>query len=86
MFKGRNDWEDIWDADRKNILNTMVRNMVADLANGYDYFGTCISKQRYEIDLFQKKYADQLMVFATMTEEAVNKWCYYDLKRRGAID
>lgn len=86
MFKGRNDWEELWDADKKSVLDTMVKNMVSDLSNGYDYFGACIAKQRLDIDRYQKEYADQLMVFATMDEQSINKWCYYDMKRRGAIE
>lgn len=86
MFKGRNDWYDMWDADKNSVLETMVRNMASDLDNGYNYFGDCIRKQREMIEQYREEYENQLMAFATMDEQSINKWCYFDMKRRGAID
>lgn len=79
------NWFVIWYADKESILNTMVRNMVADLDAGYNYFGNCITNQRKMIKEYKAEFDSQLMSFADMEDSARNKWCYYDLLRRGAI-
>lgn len=38
----RNDWFDIWFADKQGMIDCMTRNMAADLEAGYDYFGNSI--------------------------------------------
>ena len=78
-------WFNTWYADKECILDTMVRNMTADLNAGYDYFGNCIVKQRKDIEDYKAEFEKQLMSFASMEDSARNKWCYYDLLRRGAI-
>ena len=40
--KYTDDWFEMWHLDKEVILNTMVRNMTADLECGYDYFGKSI--------------------------------------------
>lgn len=86
MFKGRNDWFEVWYYDKKCIIATMVRNMVADLDAGYDYFGRCITMEREEIEAYNKEFDAQLEAFKSMDENAVNRWCYYDMVKRGAIE
>ena len=81
----KENWFEIWVDDKENIVDTMVRNMRADLDAGYDYFGDCIRKQREAIDAYKKAFDDQLMAFADMDDAKRNRWCYYDLLRRGAI-
>ena len=81
----RTDWLDIWYEDRQYMLNTMTRNMVADLDAGYDYFGNSITKQRAMIEEYKRETDDQMEAFKFMNEAQVNHWCYIDLKRRGAI-
>lgn len=80
------DWESMWEEDRKSILDTMYRNMMADLDCGYDPMGYSIQKQKQEISEFEKRMFDAWFSFVSMTEEQVNKWCFYDLKKRGAIE
>ena len=81
----RNDWFDIWFEDRESILNTMIRNMASDLNAGYDYFGQSITKQKQEIAEYKVQTDKTLDMFKDMDEKAVNRWCFYELKKHGAI-
>lgn len=82
----RDDWFEIWFQDREGILNTMVRNLTADLKAGYDYFGQSITKQRREIEEYKQETDRQMDKFKDMDEKAVNRWCFYELKKHGAIE
>ena len=79
------NWYEVWMDDKESILETMIKNLAADLAAGYNYFGECINRQRENIDTYKREFDSQLMSFADMTEGKRNRWCYYDLLRRGAI-
>lgn len=79
------DWFEIWCADRESVIETMVRNMAADIAAGYKYFGKSLTRQREEIAAYQKDYEDTLDMFKTMESDQIVRWCYFDLKKRGAI-
>ena len=81
----RNDWFDVWFEDRESILSTMVRNMASDLNAGYDYFGQSITKQKQEIAEYKAQTDKTLDMFKGMDEKAVNRWCFYELKKHGAI-
>ena len=81
----RNDWFDVWFEDRESILNTMVRNMTSDLNAGYDYFGQSITRQKQEIAEYKAQTDETLDMFKDMDEKAVNRWCFYELKKHGAI-
>lgn len=78
-------WFEIWFEDKQCMIETMVHNMQADLNAGYNYFGNSITRQREMIDAYKAEIDKQLDKFATMTDEAVNRWCYYDMKKRGVI-
>lgn len=82
----RDDWFDIWYADRQSMVDIMVSNMVSDLSNGYDYFDACMVKQRRDIESYKKDTNRTLDLFKTMDEKAVNRWCFYDMKKRGVIE
>lgn len=84
-MRGENDWFEIWYEDKTAMLNTMLRNMVSDLEVGYNYFGKCITKQREEIDAYKAQFDREMDEFKYMEDKAVRRWCYYDLKKRGAI-
>lgn len=86
MFKGRDDWFDMWLADKESMLDTMVKNMASDLENGYKYFGQCIAKQREMIRVYKEDMDAKLDMFATMEEKQINKWCYFDMLKRGVIE
>ena len=35
---------------------------------------------------FEKKLSDGYELFKTMTDDQVDRWCFYDMKKRGVID
>ena len=78
-------WFEIWFGDKESVLETMVKNMVSDLSNGYDYFGKSITEQRKMIEDYRKKFNAELDRIQEMDEKKAERWCYIDLKRRGAI-
>ncbi len=81
----RDDWFDIWFSDKQSMIEVMVKNMMSDLDNGYDYFGKSIREQRDVIEAYKAKFDAEMDSFKTMDEKDVNRWCFYDLKKRGAI-
>lgn len=81
----RNDWFDIWFADKQGVIDCMTRNMAADLEAGYDYFGNSIRSQREAIETYKAEFDRQVDEFKMMDEKQVNRWCFYDMKKRGVI-
>lgn len=81
----KTNWFEIWVADKKNILNTMARNMAADLEAGYDYYGKSIQTQIKEMDEYKAKFDADLDKVAEMDDNKVQKWCYIQLLKAGAI-
>lgn len=77
---------DMWYSDKKNMIAIMYSNLMSDLNAGYNPIGDSIKKQEMMIDEYKKQFEKQLDKFATMTEENVNKWCYYDMVKRGVIE
>lgn len=78
-------WFDMWYEDKKSLLETMIRNMVADIEAGYNPLGQNIKNQRNMIDRYEDEMNFQLEKLAEKDEKAAERWCYIDLKRRGAI-
>lgn len=78
-------WFEIWFEDKKSILETMKRNMQADLDAGYNPNGYAIYKQILEITEYEHGFDVQIELFKLMDDKQVERWCYYDLKKRGAI-
>lgn len=78
-------WFDIWFEDKKSIMSTMLKNMMADLDAGYNPNGHSIRKQKVNYEEYQMKFEREMDMFKTMEDAKVNRWCYYDLKKRGAI-
>lgn len=81
----RDDWFDVWFEDRESILNTMIKNMTSDLNAGYNYSGQSITKQKQEIAEYKVQTDKTLDMFKDMDEKAVNRWCFYEMKKYGAI-
>ena len=79
------DWFELWREDRESMLNTMLRNMNADLANGYDYFGKSITQQREDIARFKADYDADMDKIGEMEPNKVQHWCYCRLLKLGAI-
>lgn len=84
-FTNREDWFEIWYEDKESMIATMYRNIASDLAVGYSPLGQSITKQRDEVIAYQKEMQDQLEKFKTMEVNAINRWCFFDLLKRGAI-
>lgn len=78
-------WFEIWYEDKQSMISTMMRNMVADIEAGYNPTGLNIRKQRAEIDKYTSEFDFQMERLADKDEKAAERWCYMDLKRRGAI-
>lgn len=87
MYRDNKDeWFKIWDEDQRSLVSTMFRNLSSDIDAGYNPFGESIKNQKEEIRKFEANYKSQLMKFAAMQENEVDRWCFYDLKARGAIE
>lgn len=82
----KNEWFDMWYSDKKSILNCMYNNREADIAAGYSLYSKSIIDQNEMIDSYSKSIDEALENFKSMSESEVDHWCYYDLKKRGAID
>lgn len=79
------DWFEMFVQDKQNILNTMQRNMAADLEAGYDFYGMSIQRQIQEMDEYKAKFDADLDKIAEMDENKVQRWCYIQLLKAGAI-
>ncbi len=64
----------------------MYKNLSADLEAGYSYSGKAIQSQLETIEEYKQDYTKNLDKFVYMSNEEVSRWCYYDLKKRGAIE
>lgn len=78
-------WFDIWFEDKQSMLDTMRRNLQADLDAGYNPSGYSIRKQTVDMETYKRGFDVQMDLFKNMEDAQVNRWCYYDLKKRGAI-
>lgn len=84
-------WFDIWKEDKESIIYCMVRNMSDDLDAGYDYFGKSITEQRKMIEDYKAQFDREYEMLKRIVlqyadgEKRVERWCYLDLKKRGAI-
>ena len=76
---------EIWFDDKKSMMETMRRNMQADLDAGYNPTGYCICKQVVELEDYEREFDRQMDAFKNMEDAKVDRWCYYDLKKRGVI-
>ncbi len=86
MQDTQNKWFDIWFDDRTSVLETMIRNMAADLKAGFNFHGPTIQRQIREIDEFKARFdSDMEHIKYLDDEKKVSRFCYYDLKKRGAI-
>lgn len=81
----RDDWFEVWLEDKCSMHETMLENLKADLDAGWAYNGQCIQRQLMRIREFVDEYEYQMCEFLDMDEKSVNRWCFYDMKRRGVI-
>ena len=78
-------WFELWFEDKQVMIETMHRNMQADLNAGYDPAGYCIRKQVMELAEYEHGFDVQMDLFKNMEDAQVERWCYYDLRKRGVI-
>lgn len=82
----RKDWRNIWEEDKLSIIRTMRANLASDITAGnYDLLGLTIQKQITDIEEYERGVLRQQKELDKMDEKTANKWCYYDLKKRGVI-
>ena len=81
----KNDWFELWRQDRECIIDTMIRNMNADIDCGYDPNGKCITEQREEINRVKAEYDADMDKLGEMDANKVQHWCYIRLLKIGAI-
>ena len=79
------EWFKLWYEDKQSILDTMVRNLTADLNAGYNWWGQSASRQRVEIDEYKARFDDEIEMLKLMDEKKAERWCRLDLIKRGAI-
>ena len=79
-------WFNMWFDDAKAVIETMIRNMMADIEVGYDPAGICIRNQQECIAERQMAFDHQMDLFKEMDDVKINRWCYLDLKKRGVIE
>lgn len=79
------NWFELWFDYRQNVLDAMIRNMVADLEAGYNINGASITRQKAEIEAYKEGFDFEMDRLKDMTTTGAQKWCYYDLRRRGAL-
>ena len=82
----KGEWFDMWLMDKRSIIAVMYSNLNADLEAGYNPLGNSITKQRATIDAYINEVDTHLDSFYHMTEEETDRWCFYDMKKRGAIE
>lgn len=78
-------WFDMWLEDKQWIIEIMYKNISADLNVGYDPFGKSIREARKELNEYIDKTDEEIKMLALMDEKKAERWCYIDMKRRGAI-
>lgn len=78
-------WFDMWFDYKKGMISTMYHNMTADLECGYNPLGDCIQHQKKAIADYEEDFGNQLMEFTKMEDKVRNRWCYYDMLKRGVI-
>lgn len=78
-------WFVMWLEDKRSILDTMQRNMIADLEAGYNPNGYSILKQKVDMMEYEMEMDRRIDDFGKMTDKQIERWCYSDMRRRGAI-
>lgn len=83
----RKDWKDIWEEDKISMIKIMRRNLASDIVDGdFDLLSLLIQKQIVQIKECENNFTFAKIMLNKMDEYSQNKWCYYDLKKRGVID
>lgn len=83
---GRDDWFDVWYSDKRSILIMMYENLASDLRAGYKVEGNSVKKQQAEIKDYVEEFNACLEWTLDTKPNYLNRWCYNDLIKRGAIE
>ena len=81
----RDDWFVLWREDKESMIEIMSANLNADLEAGYTNSSKAIIDQRETMRNYTQQFNAEIDMFKTMDEKSVNRWCFYDLVKRGAI-
>ena len=84
-YNKNEDWFTMWLDDKKAMTATMYKNLASDLDVGYDPRGKSITEQKTMISEYEADIDKTLDIFKTMEDDAVNRWCFYDMIKRGVI-
>lgn len=79
-------WFKIWFEDKQMLISAMYRNIEDDLEAGYNPLGKSITDQRSHLEEFIRDFNFEMDHIKEKTKQQVEHWCYYDLKKRGAIE
>lgn len=79
------NWIDLWFNDKISIINTMRKNLAADIEAGYYLNGCSVRKQLVEIEEYERNFDADIRKIRDMEPGRAKHWCYIDLKRRGVI-
>lgn len=79
-------WFEMWYNDKTSIIDTMLKNIAADIEAGYDPLGNSIKKQRKELDEYIKIFDAEVELLKEFTPKQCEHWCKLDLLKRGAIE
>lgn len=80
------DWFLMWNDDKRAMIDTMKRNVEADIDAGYNERGFTVVKAKEALDRYIRRYEDDVESFKRMTEKDVQRWCFYDLVKRGVVE
>jgi hypothetical protein len=65
----------------------MVRNLASDLEAGYDPFGNSITNSINELVKYKSRCEMEMKIIQeTLNSEQANRWCWFELVKRGAIE
>ena len=85
-MKEQINWIDLWFDNERMVIDTMCRNVAADLEAGYHPESNIIREQERDIALRQAQFEQEADRLKTMSEGAAKHWCYIDLKKNGVIE
>lgn len=85
-MKDKINWIDLWFDNERAVIDTMCRNMKADLDAGYDPAGTIIQEQARDLEQREESFKQEAERLKDMSEGAAKHWCYINLKKNGVIE
>lgn len=81
-----NYWQSMWIDDKQSMIAIMYGNLHSDLDAGYNPLGDAVKRQLDDIRDYVARYEQELMKLADMDNVHAERWCKFDLIRRGATE